>query len=131
MKLKTQHQKTARVIWQESFLNDMPDFQVMMLKLQSLKGKKLREEEFILKALLERIMRYLREHRLKISAPNELTEYQREQILSLVGNIEKYIGGIEFCKNESLIGGLRIEKGYDVEDYSISRQLEILKSTLF
>jgi len=59
-----------------------------------------------------------------------LSEEKKNQILSIIGNIERFTGGIKFDTNESLIGGLRIEKGYDIEDYTVSRQLEILKKTL-
>lgn len=130
MKIKHQHRRIARIIWQESFSGGTPDFSAIRQKVKSLRNEKRRDEEFILEALIERISLYLRENRLRIFSPNELSEEKKNQILSIIGNIERFTGGIKFDTNESLIGGLRIEKGYDIEDYTISRQLEILKKTL-
>lgn len=130
MKIKQQHRRIARIIWQKSFSGGIPDFSAISQIVKSLRKEKRRDEEFILEALLERVSLYLRENRLKISSPDELSEERKKQILSVIENIEKFTGGIEFDKNDSLIGGLRIEKGYDIEDYTVSRQLEILKKTL-
>lgn len=130
MKVKLQHRRIARIIWQKSFSGGIPDFSAIRQIIKSLRNEKRRDEEFILESLLERISLYLRENTLRISSSNELSEERQKQILSVIGNIEKFTGGIEFDKNESLIGGLRIEKGYDIEDYTVARQLEILKKTL-
>ncbi|MEI6054849.1 MAG: F0F1 ATP synthase subunit delta [Lentisphaerota bacterium] len=130
MKVKLQHRRIARIIWQNSFSGGIPDFSAIRQIIKSLRNEKRRDEEFILESLLERISLYLRENTLRISSSNELSEERQKQILSVIGNIEKFTGGIEFDKNESLIGGLRIEKGYDIEDYTVARQLEILKKTL-
>lgn len=130
MKVKHQHRRLARIIWQRSLSGGIPDFSAIGQIVKSLHDEKCREEEFILEALLERVSLYLRENRLRISSPDEFSDERKKQILSVIGDTGKFTGGIEFDKNESLIGGLRIEKGYDIEDYTVSRQLEILKKTL-
>jgi F0F1-type ATP synthase delta subunit len=38
--------------------------------------------------------------------------------------------GISFSVDPSVIGGLRVEKGYQVTDLTVARQLEILKDGL-
>jgi len=130
MKIKLQHRRLARIIWQESFSAGTPDFYEIAQKLTALKSEKRRDEEFILEALLERISLYLRENKLRISSSQELSDKDKKHILSIIGNTEKFTGGIEFKENNSLIAGLKIEKGYDIEDYTVSRQLEILKNAL-
>lgn len=127
MKIKRQHKRMARILWNESFVNGAPDFSVVGEKLKTLRSLKNRYKEFIFEALLERIQVYLREHRLRIISPDELDNDGREKVLSVVGLVSGYTGGIEFTMDPSLIAGLRIEKGYDIEDYSVSKQLGTLK----
>ncbi len=130
MKLNRQHRRIARVIWQNCIVDGIPDIPTFERDLATLRVEKNRQKKFIFAALLERISLYLRENKLKISSSEELSKSLKEKILSVIGSTEKFIGGIEFLKDEHLIAGLRIEKGYDIQEYSVSRQLEIFKNKL-
>ena len=127
MKLKREHKRMARILWNESFVNGVPDFSVVGERLEQLRNINNRYKEFIFVALLERIQVYLREHKLRIISPGDLDSDRRKKVLSAVGLSGGYTGGIEFAMDPSLIAGLRIEKGYDIEDYSVSKQLGTLR----
>ena len=130
MKINRQHRRIARVIWQNCIVDGIPDIPAFERDLATLREEKNRQKKFVFAALLERISLYLRENKLKISSSEELSKSRKEKILSVIGSTAKFIGGIEFLKDEHLIAGLRIEKGYDIEEYSVSRQLELLKNRL-
>ena len=130
MKINRQHRRTARIIWQDSFAGGAPDFSSLEKKIKAFQMEKNIQKEFILEALMERISLYLRENKLKISSPNELSDGRMRQILAVIGHADRFTGGVEFVNDKSLIAGLKVEKGYDIEDYSVSRQLEILRNRL-
>jgi F0F1-type ATP synthase delta subunit len=130
MKISRQHRRTARIIWQESFADGKPDLAAVGQKIKALRDEKSRQREFVLEALMDRIALYLRENRLRISSPDELSGERIKNIMSLIGDSGAFAGGIEFIWDRSLIAGLKIEKGYDIEAYSVSRQLELLRNRL-
>jgi F0F1-type ATP synthase delta subunit len=130
MKINRQHHRIARVLWHECIADGFPDISAINSSIAVLQSGKNRQKEFILKALLDRISLFIRENRLNVSSPDELSENRKKQILSAIGRTDRFFGGITFKKDESMIAGLKLEKGYDIEDYSVSKQLERVKNRL-
>lgn len=130
MKIKPRHNSRARILWQSFFIEGKPDISLMRENIKRFKDEKRRDEESILKAVLERMRLYLSENRLRISAPVELTEEKIDMILKAEGGKGNFPGGVEFILDESLIGGIKIEKGFNIENFSIARQLELLRNSL-
>jgi F0F1-type ATP synthase delta subunit len=73
---------------------------------------------------------YIRANRVGVVSADPLSAQQQEQLTGLFREIESVKAGISFSVDSSVIGGLRVEKGYQVTDLTIARQLEILRGKL-
>ena len=89
-----------------------------------------RDAEAVLKCFMQRLEVYVRANRIGVISADTLSARQQEQLSGLFRGAESVKAGINFSVDPAVIGGLRVEKGYQVTDLTIARQLEILKEKL-
>jgi F-type H+-transporting ATPase subunit delta len=89
-----------------------------------------RDAEAVLRCFVERLEIYIRANRVGVISADPLSAQQQNQLLELFHGTESVKAGINFSVEPAVIGGLRLEKGHQVTDLTIARQLEILKDRL-
>ena len=125
MKLTRRHHREARLLWAAVTTADgVPDAERIREAVHSLRQRIGRDAEPVLRCLAQRIEIYLRSSRTHVVSATPLSPEQQQQLAGKVGE------GIEFSVDPSVLGGLRLEQGYAVTDQTLSRQLDVLKTTL-
>ena len=130
MRLTRQHHRDARLLWQSVTVNGAPDALRIREAVRIVQEHQGRGAEAVLRCFLQRLEVYIREHQIGVVSADLLPVRQQEHIAELFRETESVKAGIHFLVDPTVIGGLRIEKGYHVTDLTITRQLEILKSEL-
>lgn len=118
----------ARIIWQRSLNGDCLDISLLMKNLEAFKKENRRDTEPTLKALLHRIALYKHMRKIKLISAEKLSEQQKNTLISALTKDKTGATEPQFDTDKSLISGIRIEDGYSVTDYSIARQIEMLKN---
>jgi F-type H+-transporting ATPase subunit delta len=130
MKLTRQHQRNARLLWQSVSVNGIPDANRIREAVQTVRQFEGRSAEAVLRCFVQRLEVYIRANRIGVVSADRLSAQQQEQLSGLFRGTEAAEAGINFSVDPAVIGGLRVEKGYQVTDLTIARQLEILQSRL-
>ena len=130
MKITRQHRRNARLLWQSACVNGIPDADRIREAVRAARQNEGRAAEAVLQCFVQRLEVYIRANQVGIVSADRLSSQQQEQLTRLFSGAETVKAGISFDVDPTLIGGLRVEKGYQVTDLTIARQLEILKSRL-
>lgn len=125
MKIRAEDRRKARTIWQAALTeNEIPDFHVLKKFVSEMIASRSRNKEQILFALRERITLFLNGVKIRITSAEELDEAERQRILDCIRDGEKFLTEPEFALDSSLIAGMKIEKGYEILDRSLAKQLD-------
>jgi len=130
MKLTRQHQRNARLLWQSVSVNGAPDANRIREAVQTIRQTEGRSAEAVLRCFMKRLEIYIRANQVGVVSADRLSVQQQEQLSGLFRGTEAAKAGINFSVDPSVLGGLRIEKGYQVTDMTIVRQLEVLQGKL-
>jgi hypothetical protein len=130
MRISRKHHRSARLLWQAVSVNGVPDVNRIREAVRSVRQYEGRDAEAVLRCFVERLEVYIRSNRVGIFSADPLSARQQEQLSGLFCGKQAANAGIDFSVDPAVIGGLRIEKGYQVTDLTIARQLEILKEQL-
>jgi len=130
MKLTRQHRRNARLLWQSVSVNDVPDANRVREVVRTVRQQEGRDAEAVLRCFVERLEIYIRANRVGVISAAPLSTQQQEQLSGLFCGTESVKAGISFFVDPAVIGGLRLEEGYQITDLTIARQLEILKDKL-
>ena len=130
MKITRQHRRNARLLWQDVSVDGVPDAARIKEAVQAVRQREGRGAEAVLRCFVERLEVYIRANRIGVVSADRLSLPQQDQISALFHEKEATRAGINFSVDSAVIGGLRIEKGYQVTDMTISRQLEVLQDKL-
>lgn len=130
MKLTRQHRRNARLLWQAVSVNGVPDAKRIREAVRTVQQYEGRNAEAVLRCFAERLEVYIRANRIGVISADPLSARQQEYLSGLFRETESVNAGISFSVDPAVIGGLRLEKGHQVTDLTIARQLEILKNKL-
>ncbi len=130
MRITRQHRREARLLWQIVTADGIPDVARIKEVVGSVQQDGGREAEAILRCFVQRLEIYIRANQVGIVSADRLSSEQQAQLSGLFRGKEATKAGIQFSVDPALIGGLRVEKGYQVTDMTIARQLAILQSQL-
>lgn len=130
MKFTRQHRRNARLLWQSVSINGVPDATRIKEAVWTVRESEGRGAEAVLRCFLQRLEVYIRANRVGVVSADRLSSSQQESLSELFRGKESVKAGISFSVDPSVIGGLRVEKGYQVTDMTIARQLEILRDKL-
>lgn len=130
MRITRQHRRNARLLWQAVSVNGVPDVNRIREAVRTVRQCEGRDAEAVLRCFVERLEVYVRANRVGVISADPLSTQQQEQLSGLFRGTESVKADINFSVEPAVIGGLRLEKGYQVTDLTIARQLEILKDTL-
>lgn len=130
MRITRQHRRNARQLWQSVSVNGIPDANRIREAVSSIRQYEGREAEAVLRCFLQRLEVYIRANRISVVSADPLSTPQQEQLIGRFCEIESIKAGINFSVDRAVIGGVRVEKGYQVTDMTIARQLEILQEKL-
>ncbi len=130
MRITRQHRRDARLLWQSVSVNGVPNAERIWDAVQTVRQSEGRGAEAVLSCFLQRLEVYIRANRVGVVSADPLSAQQREQLAGLFRGTESVKAGIRFDVDPAVIGGLRVEKGYQVTDLTIARQLEILRGKL-
>jgi F0F1-type ATP synthase delta subunit len=130
MKLTRQHRRNARLLWQAVSVNGAPDANLIQEAVRRVRQQEGRNAEAVLRCFVERLQIYIRANRIGIISAEQLSAQQQGQLSELFRGSEAVNAGISFSVDPAVIGGLRLEEGYQVTDLTLARQLEILKEKL-
>ena len=129
MKLTRQHRRKARILWQSICIESVPDEQRLREAVQALRRSGDRDAEPVLRCLEQRLMVHVRLARVSVVSAEDLPAQIRAEILSRLLS-QTVAANVEFSVEPGVLGGVRLEKGYDVTDATVGRQLEVLKHKL-
>lgn len=130
MKLTRQHRRNARLIWQSVSVDGIPDANRIRAAVQDVQQHGGRDAEAVLKCFVQRLEVYIRANRIGVVSADQLSTRQQEQLSGRFRGTESVNAGISFSVDPAVLGGLRLEQGYQVTDLTIARQLEILQDKL-
>ncbi|NOU35261.1 MAG: hypothetical protein HOO88_00570 [Kiritimatiellaceae bacterium] len=130
MKLTRQNRRNARLLWQSVSVNGTPDANRIREAVQAVKQRDGRDAEAVLRCFVQRLEVYIRTNRVGITSAARLSTPQQEQLSGMFRKTESVKAGVSFSVDPAVIGGLRVEQGYQVTDLTIARQLEILQDKL-
>jgi F-type H+-transporting ATPase subunit delta len=130
MKLTRQNRRNARLLWQSVSVNGTPDANRIREAVRAVQQRSGRDAEAILRCFVQRLEVYIRTNRVGIVSATRLSDPQQEQLSGMFRGKESVKAGISFSVDPAVIGGLRVEQGYQVTDMTIARQLEILQDKL-
>lgn len=130
MKLTRQHRRNARLLWQSVSVNGVPDANRIREVVQTIRQTQGRDAEAVLKCFAQRLDVYIRSNRIGVVSADRLSTGQQEQFNERFKGTEAANLGIHFSIDPAVIGGLRVEQGYQVTDLTIARQLELLHGEL-
>jgi F0F1-type ATP synthase delta subunit len=130
MKLTRQHRRNARLLWQAVSISGVPDTKRIREAVRTVRQQEGRNAEAVLRCFAERLEVYIRTNRIGVISAEPLSAQQQGQLSGLFCGSEAVNAGISFSVDPAVIGGLRLEKGYQVTDLTLARQLEILKDKL-
>jgi F0F1-type ATP synthase delta subunit len=130
MRLTRQHRRNARLLWQSVSVDGIPDANRIRAAVQAVRQHSGREAEAVLRCFVQRLEVYIRANRIGVVSADPLSIRQQEQLSGLFRETESVKAGISFSVDPAVLGGLRLERGYQVTDLTIERQLEILQDKL-
>ncbi len=130
MKITHQHRRNARLLWQDVAVNGAPDGDRVIEAVRTIRQREGRDAEAVLRCFSQRLEVYIRANRIGVVSAGPLSAPQQERLSRLFGSIEAVNTGVTYAVDPAVIGGLRVERGYQVTDMTIARQLEVLKGRL-
>lgn len=130
MRLTRQHRRNARLLWQAVSVNGVPDVNRIREAVRTVRQYEGRDAEAVLLCFVQRLEVYIRATQVGVISADRLSAGQQELLSGLFRETEAVKTGINFSVDPAVIGGLRVEKGYQVTDLTIARQLEILRDKL-
>lgn len=130
MKLTRQHRREARLLWQAILVNGRPDADRIREAVRTVRHRAGRDAEAVLRCFARRLTVYIRSNQVNVVSADPLSVAQQEKLSGLFRGTETAGSGIRFSAEPSVLGGLRVEKGYQVTDMTIVRQLEVLQNLL-
>lgn len=129
MKFTRQHRREARQLWQTVTVGGIPDAERIRKAVQAVRVQGGRGAEPVLKCFAERLSVYIRSTQVTAVSAAPLSSAQQTQ-LSRLADGGPGSPGIRFVVDPAVIGGLRLEQGYQVTDRTVARQLEVLQEVL-
>jgi isopropylmalate/homocitrate/citramalate synthase len=129
MRLTRQHRREARLLWKSVTIDGTPDAERIRAAVQTLPQQIGRDAEPVLRCLVQRLEIYIRSNRIHIVSADPLSPEQQHQLSGLTEGSAAQ-AGLEFSVDASVLGGLRLEQGYQVTDKTLARQLDVLKDML-
>lgn len=130
MKPNRQHRLKARLLWQAVLVNGSPDGNRIREAVHSVRQREARDAEAVLTCFVQRLKVYIRANRIGVVSADRLSAAQQDQLSGRFRGAGAERAGITFAVDPAVIGGLRVEQGYQVTDRTIARQLEILHDKL-
>lgn len=130
MRLTRQHRRNARLLWQAVIVNGVPDANLIKEAVQTVRKYEGRCAEAVLRCFVQRLEVYIRETQISVVSANQLVAWQQDQLIELFCEKVSVKAGVRFFVDPTVIGGLRVERGYQVTDLTIMRQLEVLRDKL-
>ncbi len=130
MRITRQHRRNARLLWQAVVVNGAPDAGRVREAVRTIRQSEGRNAEAVLWCFSQRLEVYIRANRISVVSAGPLSAPQQERLSHLFSPVEAAKSGVNFSVDPTLIGGLRVERGYQVTDMTIARQLEVLKDRL-
>jgi len=130
MRISRKHHRSARLLWQSVFVGGVPDTNRIREAVRTVRQYEGREAEAVLRCFVQRLEIYIRANQVRVVSADRLSAQQQEQLSGLFRGTEAAKAGISFSVDPAVIGGLRVEKGYQVTDMTVARQLEILQDRL-
>ncbi|MDK2857067.1 MAG: synthase delta subunit [Verrucomicrobiota bacterium] len=130
MKLTRQHRRKARLLWQTVLVNGVPDGDRIREAVRVVQRHGGRDTEAVLKCFVQRLEVYIRSNQVRVISADDLSPRQQEELVAPFRGTEAATIGILFVSDPSVIGGLRVEQGYQVTDLTVTRQLELLQDRL-
>ncbi|MCU0857376.1 MAG: F0F1 ATP synthase subunit delta [Pontiellaceae bacterium] len=130
MKLTRQHRRNARLLWQSVSVNGVPDANRIRETVRTIQQSHGRDAEAVLKCFAQRLDVYIRANRIAVVSADRLSAAQQEQLNGRFRETGAANLGVQFSVDPSVIGGLRVEQGYQVTDLTLARQLELLHDKL-
>jgi len=111
-------------------VNGAPDGDRVIEAVRTIRQREGRDAEAVLRCFSQRLEVYIRANRIGVVSAGPLSAPQQERLSRLFGSIEAVNTGVTYAVDPAVIGGLRVERGYQVTDMTIARQLEVLKGRL-
>lgn len=129
MKISREAQRTARQLFDASFVNGRLDETRALTIAETLEQKRPRHAFQILKEFTRLLRLELAKHHALIESAAALDEASKQAIMTALGQHDPQVT-FSVATKASLIGGARIQLGSDVWDGSVSARLEKFKSTI-
>ncbi len=130
MKLTRQHRREARLLWQSVTVNNNLDADRARTAVQAVRKTAGRDAEAVLRCFAQRLAVYVRSNQVRITSADPLTAEQQEQLTKLTDSGASAGSGVRFAVDASVLGGLRLERGYLVTDRTLARQLDLLQDLI-
>jgi F0F1-type ATP synthase delta subunit len=130
MKLTRQHRREARLLWQSVSVDDRPDAGRIRGVVRTMQDKIGRDAEAVLRCFSQRLAVYIRANQVNVVSADQLSPQQQDQLSGMFRESGGVRSDVGFVIDPTVIGGLRVERGYQVTDITIARQLEVLQNLL-
>jgi len=130
MKFTRQHRREARLLWQAVTVNNVPDAERIREVIPAVQRQEGHDAEAVLRCFVQRLAVYIRSNQIRVVSADPLSPGQQAQLAGLAGGTESSGAGIRFSVDAAVLGGLRLERGYQVTDMTIARQLDVLQDML-
>lgn len=125
MKIPKQAQKQANALFQVCKVKGIVDFQRALLAIELLVTKRPRGWRFIVEHLKNRVRLESAHRTVKVQSAIPLDETQRTEVSRVISGENPSLPlEFEYQTNPALLGGLRIQVGWNVLDASIRAKLE-------
>jgi F0F1-type ATP synthase delta subunit len=130
MKFTRQHRRNARLLWQTVSVGGVPDAERIREVIRTIRKNEGRDAEAVLRCFAQRLAVYIRANRVGVVSAVPLSAQQQAQLSQDFFGTEAARVGVNYAVDPAVIGGVRVERGYQVTDITIARQLEVLKDRL-
>lgn len=130
MRITRQNRRNARLLWQAVVVNGAPDADRVREAVRTIRQGEGRGAEAVLLCFSQRLEVYIRANRIRVVSAGPLSSPQQDRLSQRFCATEGAKAGVNFSVDPAVIGGLRVERGYQVTDMTIARQLEELKDML-
>ena len=127
MRYSKKEEKIAKILVEDSTKSGKLDTVKMKAFINEIKKSKLKNAQFILRALLEKLVQFEKKNTLLIESAHELDSKYLNAVKSSFERKEKRNLSLEYKKEDSLVSGIKISLGDNVWDYSVNNNLEAFK----
>ena len=124
MKIPKQAQRQANILFKACTANGVVDFKKVLLLIDLLLEKKPREWKFIAEHIKMRVRLEKHKRTVQIQSAIKLDEAQKKNIIRSIQQNNNQPLDFVFSVHPEILGGLRIQIGWQVLDASIRAKLE-------